>query len=83
MNDVVRLQPAQVGSIAPFVLWHHRSDVLDVLHYILTLLISKVGQAFMLSYGLVSEQTYDYIAILGALVDNVDQPRMHDVSNHA
>ena len=83
MDYVVRLQLAQVGGIAPVVLWHHLTDVSDVLHHVLALLIRQVGQAFVLGNGLVGEETDDDVAVLGTLVDDVNQSRVHDVGNHS
>ena len=83
VDDVVGLVVKQVGHIAPFVLWHHAAHAFDVFHHILALFIAHVGQPAVRGDGLVGEQAYHHLAVAGTFVDDVDETRVHDVTNHS
>ena len=83
MNDIIRLILQEVWNVTPFVLRDYRRYTFDVFYHILTLLIRQIRQALMRSNRLIGIQTNHHVAIFGTFVDDINQTRVHDVTNHA
>ena len=82
VDDIVRLEFFQIRNIAPILLGNNFANPFDILNNLLTLIIGKVREAFVFGDGLVRQQTDDDITVFSSFMNNMDQPRMHDIRGH-
>ena len=83
VDDVVGLVLLQVLDIAPFVLGNDLRYALDVFNHVLALFVIQIREALVGRNRLVRKESNHHVTVFGPLVDDIDEARVHDVTDHS